>query len=76
MIKDGGTAFPITQVYMQDDIPGMMGKEGMSKRYWTAVMAMQGMLASVQNYGTDLEVVKCSYRYADEMIKAEGESND
>jgi hypothetical protein len=67
MIKDGGQAFP-----------GEFGL-GMSKRYWTAVMAMQGgyAVANQRFEWPDHDfIVKEAYKIADKMIRAEGESND
>jgi len=54
---------------------GRVYQEGMSKRFYAACAAMQGMLAnSVLIPRLDIEYkIKLSYKYADELLKQEHE---
>jgi hypothetical protein len=77
MINDGGQAFP--SVNSEWIGKGYTNVSGMSKRYWTAVMAMQGgyAVANQRFEWPDHDfIVKEAYKIADKMIRAEGESND
>jgi hypothetical protein len=51
---------------------------GMSKRFYAACAAMQGMISNVGSYGTDsdIELIRLSYRFADELLKQEDTNNE
>jgi len=72
-MKDYGTAFPtiwINDDKSQDSIPGM------SKRFYAACMAMQGLLANPYPdivRMNDNSVCEMAFKIADEMLKQEGE---
>jgi hypothetical protein len=69
------SAFPITS--------GSLIEEGMSKRFYAACHAMQGLLARSQkdfqgnnNLPVPYLVAGFSFEYADELLKQEYESSD
>lgn len=45
---------------------------GMSKRFYAACVAMQGMLSNEKDYGSSyFEIIERSYQLADELLKQE-----
>ena len=50
-------------------------QEGMSKRFYAACAAMQGILSGqqLQTLPNDLEIVEMAYELADELLKQESE---
>ena len=76
------SAFPeITYKYtVNGNYPELMHYPGMSKRFYAACVAMQGLLSNsvfmsymAQEYSdnTDKEVVKNAYELADELLRQE-----
>ena len=76
-MKDGkafpaGTESELTQVVKNGQNP-----EGMSKRFYAACKAMQGLLASFSDGSPamwDTDIVSRAFEIADEMLKQEEES--
>lgn len=69
-------AFPTSE--FGNTLPINSPQQGMSKRFYAACCAMQGILASsVFSVGENIQssewVVKTSYKYADELLKQENE---
>ena len=48
-------------------------QNGMSKRFYAACAAMQGMLANSNTQGGIIDIVKTSYEFADELLKQENQ---
>lgn len=75
--KDGGPAFPNSEIWDDDkpEIAWIAG--GLSKREWFAGQALAGMMANpdrVGNHARYEEWAKTAYFFADAMI-AEGEKS-
>lgn len=70
-MKDGGPAFPNTEVYHPHDGSGMwQGADGMSLRDWFAGMALQGYSSNQEHLDTHTheETAELAYIAADAML--------
>lgn len=45
--------------------------EGMSKRFYAACAAMQGLISNPENKGTSQACIRLSYEIADELLRQE-----
>jgi len=71
-LKDGGSAFPVTQQLMNSGFPDTIVREtsgGMSLRDYFAAKAMQGMM-SYDSCRLDKVTASHAYSMADAMLKA------
>ncbi|KAF5028035.1 hypothetical protein DSECCO2_663230 [anaerobic digester metagenome] len=46
--------------------------QGVSKRFYAACAAMQGLLANQREYMSDENLVSAAFHYADELLRQEG----
>lgn len=67
--EDGGPAFPLPNTQQHGDAVLFYGKPGMSLRDWFAGMALQGLLANMNNALHD-SWARDAYNMADAMLKA------
>ena len=66
------TAFPSVSDISHDGNDTMIsGTNGMSKRFYAACAAMQGLLSCYGNSKRDDSIIKWSFQYADELLKQE-----
>ena len=71
-MKEQKTAFPRTPYVLEHAAQKPYGGQaGMSKRFYAACAAMQGILSSGMDYSDPRLVIRAAYEYADELLKQE-----
>lgn len=76
MKKDGAPAFPLNQTVTVSpdaaELDFQVSHPGMSKRFYAAVHAMQGIMANTGKYHEPSSIATEAFEIADALIEQEG----